>query len=174
MGNVCEFGLSLKGGKGAVLAEIPTLSAFLAEDLGTLGVHFGFGLAMGALIEHLMQSLGAEGLGNENALVLLILIIIVNESLSKCDVDLVCAHCLYLISREKELHFGAHGHLSLLLYVPNGGVQVISVVDGNDYGHLVHFDEGAQGVGKVRGAMTSFLLFIVSNWIVFSLICSTF
>ena len=151
IGDVGKFGLSFVCGESSVLVQSPAFSTFGAEYFGSLGCHLGFGHTVRALIKYLVKSLCAEGLGDENAVFLLIFVIVVLEGFSDAGIDLRYRHALDLLGSERKSQCGVKRYLALFSEVPEGCVQVVSSMYCHYYRNLISFNEKTEGVGEVRG-----------------------
>ena len=160
IGNVREFGLALVCLQRAVLHERPALAAFRAEDLSALGIHLGFRHAVRTLIKDLVHTLGAVGLGDENAVFLLVAVIVIGERLADDLRDLLGGKRFDLLNSEDLRHRGVKRNLSRLAEIPEGRVQMVAAMQDRNDGRFIHLDEHADGVGDVRidaaGGITRF------------------
>ncbi len=151
VGDVGELGLALKGCERAVLVQIPVLAACGAEDFGALGRHLGLGQAVRALVQHLVQTFGAERLGDEDAVLFLIAVFVVLKRLLDGGVDIVRGHRLDLLGGEDLRHRHIQRYPAGFTEVPERGEQVVAVVLDDHDGHLVHLDELAECFGQIGG-----------------------
>ena len=160
IGNVREFGFALVCLQRTVLHERPALAAFGAEDLCALGIHLGFCHAVGALIKDLVHTLRAVGLGDENAVFLLVAVIVVGECLADDLRDLLGGKLFDLLNGEDLRHRGVKRNLSRLAEVPEGRMQMVTAVQDRNDGRFVHLDEHTDGIGDIRidtaGGITRF------------------
>lgn len=118
--HVAEFRIAIVCFQCSVLAESPALAAFFAEDLGALGGHFGFCHAMRALIQDFMHTFRTIRLGDEDAVFLLVAIIVVCERFSDCGCDLICRHFFDLLCGQNLRHCSMEGDFSLFSEIPEG------------------------------------------------------
>ena len=151
VGDVGEFGFALGGLQLAVLLHIPALAAVVAEDFRALGSHPEFGFAVGALVEDFLQALCPVGFRDEDALFQLVAVFIILHGLLDDGIDLIGGHGLHLLGGQDLTEGGAQGNIALVLVGPEGGIQVVAVVDGHHQGNLVHLHQLAQGIGQERG-----------------------
>ena len=147
-----EFCFALQRPELAIFFHKPALAAVLAEQFRTLGIHLEFGAAVRALVEHLVQTLGPIRLGDQKALLLLVAVVIVVKCLLNGLIDLGNRHILYLFCGQHLGHGGVQGHFALFPEVPEGGVQVIAVMDGHHKGYLIHFYQLAQRLRQIGGS----------------------
>ena len=146
IGDMGELGFAAAGGELAVFFHKPALAALLAEYLRAFGGHLELGMAMGALVEHLLQSLGAVSVGDEDIVFQLIAVFVILHGFGDYGVDLLGAHLLHLLGGEHLTEHGAVGDFVLVLVGPEGGVEVVAVVGDNHQRDFVHLHQSAKGV----------------------------
>ena len=97
-----------------------------------------------------MKSLCTVGLGYENTVILLILIIIISESLSDSGVDLLDAHTLDVLYGKKLSHRHMVLCLTLISDVPEWSVEIVTSVKHGDERNLITLNEHSDGIGNIR------------------------
>ena len=107
---------------------------------------------MGALVQHLMQSLSTVRLRDADAVVFLIAVIVVGQFLPELCVDLLHGHGYDLFRGENLLHCGIQWHLPLASEVPEGRIQVVAVMYHRHHRHLVHLNQFTQRAGQKCGS----------------------
>ena len=142
--DMVELGLALKCLQIAIFLPQPALATGGAEKLSALGIHGELLAAVGALVQHLMQTLGPVRLLDENTVVLLVLVFIVPQLFAEHRIDFAGGHGGELLRGEDQLHFQHHGNLAGPAEVPEGGMQVVAMMDGSHDGDLIHFHQLAQ------------------------------
>ena len=151
MGNVGKFGLAFGGGELTVLLHKPALAAVLAEDLRAFGGHLKFGFAVGALIQHFLQTFCTVGLGNTNIIFQLVAVLVVAHRFPNDGIDLVRGHLCHLLRRQDLAEHRVMVHLAFVFIGPERGVQIVSVMRHHHQRHLVHLHQPAQGIRQEGG-----------------------
>ena len=151
IGNVGEFGFAFRGLQLAVLLKEPMLAAVVAEDFCALGSHLELGVAMGALIEDLLQAFSTVYLGNEDVVFQLVAVLVILHGGADDGIDLIGGHVSYLLGSEHLTEGGVEGNFPLVGVSPEGRVEVVAVMGYHHQGDLVHLHQTAQGIGQVRG-----------------------
>ena len=105
---------------------------------------------MWALIQHLVQSFGAERLGDEDAVILLVLVIVIRERLAHNGVDFFCRHGFDLLGSEDLCHGGVQRRFPFFAEIPERRMQIVSVMYHRDHRHLVHANELAERLRQIR------------------------
>ena len=151
IGDMGEFGFAIAGAELAVFFHKPAFAAAFAEYFRAFGGHLELRVAMGALVEHLLQTLGTVQVSDEDVVFQLIAVFIILHSLGNNGVYLVCAHLLHLLCGEHLTEHGAVGDFVLVFVGPEGGVEVVAVVGDNHQGNFVHLDKSAKGIRQEGG-----------------------
>ena len=151
VGNVGEFGLALGGLQLAVFLEEPAFATVVAEDFSTLGTHLEFGVAMGALVEHFLETFRPVGLGDQNVVLQLVAVFVILHGRADDGVDLVGSHLCHLLSGEHLAEGGVQGDFPLVGIGPEGRIEMVAVMGDHNKRYLIHLHQSAQGIGQVGG-----------------------
>ena len=145
MGELCftVYGVELTEG-----VHLPRLATRFAHNTRARAGHTALRQTVGTLVQHFVQSLGAERLGDVDVVLLLPAILVVHHRLANDSTNLLGGFFFDLLGGEYLRHRGVQGNFSRFAVVPEWGVKIVAVVQQDDHRDILHLDHLAQGVGQ--------------------------
>ena len=152
VGHAGELGGSAPAGlQRAIGQHGPGLTAVLANQLVSLAAHLVLRSAVGALVEHLFEALGALVVVHLKALGLQPGVVVILECIHKARVNYVQRKALQVFRGKEQLEVGLGRFDAARMKVPEGGIDMMAVADEHRHRHSQKAAELSQRLGQHGG-----------------------
>ena len=127
IGNVIKVGLALQSLEISKLGELPFFAALGASKVYTLRFHFALLLTVGAFVEYRVKTVSAEGLVDDDLVLLLPTEIIEGKLAVEHLLYLFNAHFLYFVGGENVAKLRVHRNVAVFDVAVRGNVKINAV-----------------------------------------------